>query len=47
MALMVAFLLMCAVGGQFVRSFDWRMYILLLVAAAFLGLVYYFDRGVW
>jgi hypothetical protein len=47
MALMVAFLLISAVGGQFIRSLDWKLYIFLLAAAGILGLIYYVDRGVW
>ena len=47
MTVLVAFLLISAVGGQFIRSHDWRMYLLIAAAAALLGLAYYRDFGLW
>jgi hypothetical protein len=47
MMLLVGFLLISAVGGQLVRSFDWRMYILIAMTASFLALAYYYDQGLW
>ncbi|MHB8376613.1 MAG: hypothetical protein ACYDEB_06610 [Dehalococcoidia bacterium] len=47
MQLLVVFLLVAAVAGQFSRSFDWRTYVLLGGAATALTVVYYFSSGLW
>ena len=47
MQLLVVFLVLAAVAGQFTRSFDWRTYTLVACAATLLTGAYYFSSGLW
>ncbi len=47
MKLLIAFLILAAVGGQFSRSFDWRLYAVIGAFATLATAAYYFNSGLW
>jgi len=47
MELLIAFLLVAAVAGQFTRAFTWRTYTLVAAASMLLTGLFYFSTGLW
>jgi hypothetical protein len=47
MQLLIAFLVVAAVAGQFTRSFTWRTYTLVAGASLLLSGAFYFSTGLW
>ena len=47
MEALFVFLIAAAVGGMFARSFTWRTYGLVAVAASVLTIGYYYGESLW
>ncbi len=47
MQVLVVFLILAVVAGQFTHSFDWRTYALVAFASMLLTGAYYFSTGLW